>query len=326
MTKYIISQKESGQTAIKYLNRLFPNAPGGLLYKQIRNKNITINGKKIAGNEKLKSGDEIMVFMSDETIAKFMSQTLKDTTEYEKAFDKYKDPDIIYEDEHILILNKPVGILSQKSTPKDLSANEWIIGYLIKKGKITATSLASFTPSVCNRLDRNTGGLLLFGKTVFGTNELNRIIKDRSIEKYYKTLVLGKFIEENRYTAYISKDETSNKVTVKDSPFENSYKIETAVKPLRYSKKHNVTELEIHLITGKTHQIRAHMAHLGHPVVGDYKYGNEMGKELINRFGLKNQLLYSYKVKFPPMEEYPEVSQKEFSKSFDYIFDKYFTE
>lgn len=326
MTKYTITQKESGQTAIKYLNRLFPNAPGGLLYKQIRNKNITLNGKKMSGNEKLCVNDEIFVYMADDTIKKFSNNSNKDTSEYKRAFEKFQKPEIIYEDDHIIIFNKPVGILSQKSAPNDLSANEWIIGYLLNNNSVNGASLAEFTPSVCNRLDRNTGGLLLFGKTVFGTNELNRIIKDRSIEKYYKTIVYGKVDKAMKYTAYIEKDERTNKVAVYDEDNGNLSKIQTYIKPLRYNAGLNITELEILLITGKTHQIRAHMAHLKHPVIGDYKYGNESVKHINEMFNLKNQLLFSYKVKFPEMTGYDEISNHTFEKNFDEIFDKFFVE
>lgn len=325
MQKFLISKEDSGQTAIKYLNRLLCEAPKGLIYKQIRNKNITLNEKKMTGNEILKTGDILFVFMSDETISKFKGNSLKDTKEYEKAFARFGEPDIIYEDEHIIIMNKPIGVLSQKSIPSDLSVNEWLIGYLLNKKVVDAASLAFFTPSVCNRLDRNTGGLILFGKTLFGTNTLNKIIKDRSVKKYYKTVVLGCLDKENNLSGYLKKDERLNKVTIKEEPFEGADYIKTNYIPLRYSKKLDLTELEVELVTGKTHQIRAHLSGIGHPVIGDEKYGlKKLNDNLRKTFGLKHHLLYSYKLVFPSLSEYPNVSDKIFTKTFDDVFNPFF--
>lgn len=319
MQKFVIEKKDSGQTVIKYLSRLLKEAPSSLLYKQLRKKNIVLNKKKIDGHEKLSEGDEISIFMSDETIEKFKGLVLKDTDEYINAYDKYREPDIVYEDEHIVVLNKPVGVLSQKSKPDDLSANEWLIGYLIKKGAVTADSLSKFTPSVCNRLDRNTGGLLIFGKTLFGTSKMSQGLKERTIHKYYKTIVEGEITKEEKISGFLSKNENLNKVFITKDKTEDSVYIETYYKPVRFNKEKNITELEIELITGKPHQIRAHLASINHPIIGDGKYGK---KDDLNN--LKHQLLYAYKIIFPKYDDYPEISSKTITKSFDDIFNKFF--
>ncbi len=325
MQEFKITQKDSDQTLIKYLSRLFKEAPSGLLHKQLRKKNITLNGKKTEGNDKLKEGDVIFVFMSDETIEKFKGSETRNTSEYEKAYERFKAPVIVYEDEHVIFLNKPVGVLSQKSSPADLSANEWLIGYLLKTGQTDASKLSFFTPSVCNRLDRNTGGLLTFAKTLFGATVLNKCLKDRTLEKYYRTVVHGHITDSERLTAYISKDAKANKVSVIKEPTEGCDKIETAFKPLRYNSSLDITELEVELITGKSHQIRAHLASLGHPVIGDGKYCSS-DKNLLFRekYGLKNQLLYAYKMTFPELPDYEAISGRTFTADFDKIFDKFF--
>ncbi|MBP5599742.1 MAG: RluA family pseudouridine synthase [Lachnospiraceae bacterium] len=319
MQKYVIEKKDSGQTVIKFLTRLLKDAPQSLLYKQIRKKNIVLNKKKIDGHEKLSEGDELSIFMSDETIEKFKGAINTDLSEYLKAYDKYKEPDIVYEDEHIIVLNKPVGVLSQKSKPDDLSANEWLIGFLIKEGSVTAASLKEFTPSVCNRLDRNTGGLLLFGKTLFGTSKISLGLKERTIHKYYKTIVTGEITKEEKISGYLNKDEKLNMVFISKEKTDDSVYIETSYKPIRFNKDKNITELEIELITGKPHQIRAHLASINHPIIGDTKYGKK--DEVSN---LNHHLLYAYKVVFPKYDDYPEISSKTITKSFDDIFNKYF--
>lgn len=307
MIEVKITKEFSNQTLIKYLNRFLPMAPKGLLYKQLRNKNITLNGKKCDGSEKLAEGDLVKIFMADDTIKVFQKTDVKNTSEYEKAFKLFGKPNIVFEDSHIIILNKPVGVLSQKSTDKDLSVNEWLIGYLLANKEITANSLTQFTPSVCNRLDRNTGGLITFAKTVFGATYLNKIIKERTVKKFYQTAVLGKISEGKYLNAYLSKNENLNKVSISDDYKEGYEKIETSYRPLEYLSSKDLTILEVELITGKPHQIRAHMASIGHPVLGDEKYGD---KAINSSLGLNHQVLFAYKMIFPVSDEYPELSGK----------------
>lgn len=325
MQQFVVQKSESGQTAVKYLQRLLKDAPNGLIYKQIRKKNITLNKKKMEGNEKLSEGDVISIFMSDETISKFTGTPAKDVTEYIKAYEKLGEPHIVYEDDHIILLNKPVGILSQKSTPQDLSANEWLIGYLLSQKAVSAETLVRFTPSVCNRLDRNTGGLLIFAKTLFGANIMGNLLKNRSLHKYYKTIVHGKIASKAHISGYLSKDEKTNKVSITKKPIIDADYIETAYLPLRYSDKNDLTELEVLLITGKPHQIRAHLSSIGHSIIGDSKYASKDDQTNNMNLHLKHQLLYAYKLVMPELIDYPELSNKTIEISFDNIFDKYFS-
>lgn len=210
-----------------------------------------------------------------------------------------------------MILNKPAGVLSQKAKPEDDSINEQMLRYLLEQGTITREQLATFTPSVCNRLDRNTSGIVLAGVSLTGSRELSRMLRERSLEKYYLALVSGNMTAPMEVTAYLQKDAATNRVTVSKQPSEGSMQIETHYKPIQWMEEY--TLLEVKLITGKSHQIRAHLAYLGHPVLGDAKYGNrEQNREFRNRFGIQNQFLHAYRVVFPQITgELEALSQKE---------------
>ena len=214
-------------------------------------------------------------------------------------------------------MNKPAGILSQKSQPQDLSVNEWLIGYLLEKGKISKEQLGTFKPSICNRLDRNTSGLIICGKSLLGSQQMNQLIKERKVRKFYRTFVKDS-VEESAYIkGFLKKDETNNKVTLKkiltEAEETKEYvSIETAYEPISYH--HSYTYLEVELITGKTHQIRAHLASVGHPLLGDEKYGDrEWNRSFKNVKLPKWQLLHSYRLEFPELTgEMEELSSKTF--------------
>ncbi len=269
----------------------------------LRKKNITLNEKKATGAEKLSEGDSIKIFLSDETYAKF-SGAFSD--EDEKEFLKlqklanekaYQILPVIFEDENILVLNKPAGLLSQKASKDDVSANELFLAYLIAQGELTQEQYKTHRPSVCNRLDFNTSGLILCGKTITGLQELSSALKDRTMAKYYVCLVKGVISIPITVEGYLKKDEKTNKVTIKDHPFEDAKYIKTSYEPL--STNGEFTRLKVHLITGRSHQIRAHLAHLQHPLLGDYKYGNKKtNDELKKKYGVEGQLLHSYEMKF----------------------------
>ncbi len=321
MQEFIVSKSDSLQVSVKYLKRILKEAPLSFLYKEMRKKNITLNGRKMTGNEKLNENDSIKIFMTDETIAAFRGVNRVDTSIYETAFSRYKTPEILYEDRHVILAVKPVGMLSQQGNHKDLSINEWLIGYLLAGNAVTAASLCEFTPSVCNRLDRNTGGIILFAKTVFGANHLNALLKDRTLGKYYFTIVSGKLDKAASLEGYLCKDETSNKVRIEKKPFEGADYINTVYEPVKYSPENNLTLLSVKLVTGKPHQIRAHLASINHPIIGDFKYGDS---NLNKRLGLKNQFLYAVKVVFPAMDDYPELSMREITYDVDTLIQKYF--
>lgn len=314
MQKFVITDLEAGQRFDKYLHKLLSGAGTGFLYKMLRKKNIVLNGKKSEGKEILRAGDEVSVFMSDETIATFRGLNGKNegakTADYEKAYEALGKIPILFENEHVLIVNKPAGILSQKAADTDSSLNEWLIGYLLHTGQITDKELLTFKPSVCNRLDRNTSGLLLCGKTLLGSREMSRILKERSVHKYYRTFVKGHIDKGMQIQDYLQKDEKTNKVRIiKDK--ENALKagadyIETAYQPLREFEDY--TYLEVLLITGKTHQIRAHLASIGHPILGDFKYGDEAFNK---KYHCKAQLLHAYRLEFQALpEELADLSKK----------------
>lgn len=300
MKEIKISKNEENTTLIKVLIKHFPNATSSFLYKMIRKKNIVLNGKKCDGKEHLAAGDTISVFFSDDTFNKFSGNT--DSGSVDREFDILSKLDtsefeVIYEDEDILAINKPVGMLSQKAEKTDISANELFLSYMIKNKLLSLEEYKVFKPSVANRLDRNTSGLLLFGKTMKGLHYLSNALKERTIDKYYVCLCEGVIKNKIKAEAYLIKDEKTNKVIVKDSYFKGAKSIITEYEPISDNGKY--TRLRVHLITGKSHQIRAHLAFLGYPLLGDEKYGNyKLNKELKTRYDINSQLLHAYEIDF----------------------------
>ncbi len=351
MQAVTIGNNQAGQRLDKFLRRLLPGAGSGFLYKMLRKKNITLNGKKAEGSELLEQGDVIRIFFSDETFSGFSQKTgeplLREEEalrEYARAYRELTGVSIIYEDEHILILDKPAGMLTQKAEKGDHSLNEWMIGSLLERDPAFRAALREFHPSVCNRLDRNTSGLVLCGKSLPGLQFLSQCIRERTVRKFYRTICLGQIREPAHVKGYLKKEERGNRVTVspaeagnlawlpgggKKSPAEagnfaelpgggkrssaeagsfaglpgggkgspGEY-IETAYRPLCVNDGY--TLLEVELITGKPHQIRAHLAAAGHPLAGDFKYGDrDSCKRLQRAFGLEHQLLHAFRVEFP---------------------------
>ncbi len=314
-----IDKNQAGQRFDKFLHKYLPEAGTSFLYKMMRKKNITLNGKKAEGKEILAVGDEVKFFFAEETFLKFSGKGLADNcAEYISAYEKLTGITVIYEDENVLFLNKPAGILTQKAKEDDMSLNEWMIGYLLSNGSITKEALHSFHPSVCNRLDRNTSGLVLCGKSLAGSQELSRLIKDRSLQKFYQTICVGKLDKGADLEGYLVKNHKTNKVTVmnangkKYNSTEDVEYIHTKYKPLSFTKDY--TLLEVELITGKTHQIRSHLASTGHPIIGDFKYGDRTTNQSFKeRFGLQYQLLHAYRIVFPKIDGTLEVlSEKTF--------------
>ncbi|SEU29698.1 23S rRNA pseudouridine955/2504/2580 synthase [Lacrimispora sphenoides] len=294
MQSLIVSKNEAGQRLDKLLSKYLNLAEKSFLYKMMRKKNITLNGRKCEGSEKLAEGDEVKLFLSDETIEKFSQLKLQEV--------KKVSLNIIYEDEHILLVNKPAGMLSQKAKESDESLVEYMIDYLVSGGQLSTEQLRSFRPSVCNRLDRNTSGLVVCGKSLPGLQLMSASFKDRSIHKYYQCVVKGQISDKQVITGYLTKSEATNQVTVHIQEVPGSAPIETEYEPVKWHEGY--TLLKVTLITGRTHQIRAHLSSIGHPIVGDYKYGdsrvNEEAKKL---YHIQSQLLHSYQVTFPELAE-----------------------
>lgn len=325
MRQIQVTNSDSGQRFDKYLKRIFPEMGTSFMYKMLRKKNITLNGNKATGSEQIQSGDIVRCFFSDETFDKFSGNSSShSSTQYEDSIQEYRNAyralngiRIIYEDDHVLLLNKPAGILSQKASPEDISLNEWMLGYLLDSCAVTEDSIKRFKPSVCNRLDRNTSGLVICGKTLTGSREMSHILKDRSLQKYYRTYVHGNLEGAQTLEAYHNKNNKNNRAAVKFEKIESDLtdydKIVTAYRSLE--SKEQYSYLEIELITGKTHQIRAHLAAIGHPIVGDRKYCNTPDSKTAQsqKQYPKYQLLHAYRIVFPKLEgELAHLSAKEF--------------
>lgn len=303
MKSFLVTKNEAGQRLDKLLAKYMDTAPKSFFYKMLRKKNITLNGKKAEGSEKVEEGDEIKLFLSDETIAGFQSGKKTASSAVEQQIPELKSHEIVYEDEHILIANKPVGELSQKANKEDISINERIVCYLKKRYGIGTDS---FTPGVCNRLDRNTTGLIIAGKSLAGLQAMAELLRQRTLKKYYLCIVCGEQKESVSLKGYLKKDEAANMVevlteqelTLRGEVPEAYERIETRVRPLLV--KDGFSLLAIQLITGKTHQIRAHLAGIGLPILGDTKYmGNRRLSEINQKYHLKYQLLHAYMLQFP---------------------------
>jgi 23S rRNA pseudouridine955/2504/2580 synthase len=355
MKEFIIKDNEAGKRLDKFLGQYLSKASTGFIYKMLRKKNIVINGKKATGQEKLQVGDIVTLWLSDDTFLKFANDRLAraqrgegvSVTEFKKAFKSLKGIEVIYENKDVVFVNKPVGILTQKAEQGDVSLNEWIVGYLLDTTAIEPDDLITFRPSVCNRLDRNTSGIVICAKSLKGAQMMAKGLKDRTFKKYYRTVVSGIIDKPEEIKGLLKKDSKTNTVTVRnisdlndksdnyksdndnpdnDNPnnvklynkskketsitndpetdkVNNSSYIETAYSPVSVNKKWNLTYLEVELRTGKTHQIRANLSGIGHPIVGDPKYGDEKVNENFKQtYGLKSQLLHCYRLEFPDDE------------------------
>lgn len=281
MKSVTISSKDEGQRVDRFIMKTFDRLPKSLMFKEIRKKNIKVNRKRCTAEQILNEGDVLDLYLGDDVLH------IK-----EKYYDFLKassELDIIYEDNNIILLNKKAGILCHPDG-KDYTDNlvARLKRYLYEKGEWSPDT-SSFTPSLANRIDRNTGGIVIGAKNSQALKLINDKIKNREIEKYYLTVVHGKMPKKSEVlTAYLTKDEKKNMVTVTDSQTPGSKQIITQYTVLDYYE--DASLLEIHLMTGRTHQIRAHLAHIGHPLYGDGKYGIDKGRY--------RQALYSYKLKF----------------------------
>lgn len=291
-----VTKNEAGQRLDKLLLKYLNLAGKSFIYKMLRKKNITLNGGKCDGSEKLTEGDEIKLFLSEDTIEKFSEVRVQGVKKIRLL--------IVYEDEHILLINKPSGMLSQKAGEKDESLVEYLLDYLLSKGELTMETLKSFRPSVCNRLDRNTSGMIVAGKSLAGLQIMSRAIKERSLSKYYLCIVKGRLEHTQKISGYLLKDTKHNQVRILKEEVDGALPIETEYKPLQTGEHY--TLLEVKLITGRSHQIRAHLSSIGHPIAGDYKYGDEaVNNEVKQRYHISSQMLHSYRLVMPRELEEP---------------------
>lgn len=308
MREIEITEKDAGQRLDKILGKYLRLAEKSFIHKMLRKKNITLNDQRAGGERRLRGGDRIRIWMSEETMEKFGAPALREDTKSRKESEKRKEElrekdsarvffsleeeRIVYEDEEILVYNKPAGLLSQKAKAGDISLNDLLLDHLRKESE------PLFTPSICNRLDRNTSGLVLCAKTYRAARGIGDLMKDRKIDKAYLCIVSGSFQKEMRAVSWLKKDEAGNRVTIRGREFPGAKYIETRYRSLY--EANGMSLLLAELITGRSHQIRAQLSYLGHPIIGDKKYGRPAGsKKRALGDSAKHQLLHAFTLRFP---------------------------
>ena len=286
MRSFVINKNDQNQRLDKFLQKAIPRLPSTLMYKYIRLKRIKVNGKKSDISYRLALGDKLELYVNDEF---FESQSNKDFLLVPNKID------VIYEDENILLVDKKVGLVVHEDNENTLDTLiNRVLHYLYDKKEFDPDNELSFTPALCNRIDRNTGGIVIVAKNAEALRVLNEKIKLREVKKYYLCIVSGIIKNKSATLKHFHlKNESDNTVKIFDNPTKATKTVITAYNVLECSKINTLVEIELH--TGRTHQIRAHMAYIGHPLIGDGKYGvNKINQQ----YGQKYQLLYSYKLKF----------------------------
>ena len=304
MREFIISSSENGLTLEKYVFKVLPAAPMSFIYKLFRKKDIKVNGHHQDKKYRVSANEVVAIYINDAQFDEFQK---------EKALEpnlKIKDW-IIYEDKNVLFVNKPRGLLVQKSVPNDESLDQLVIEYLMATNQYNPNKELAFTPGPAHRLDRNTSGIVAFGKNHDTLTMLFDLFKNHDlINKHYLALVVGNVEKEKDIiTAPLKKDEKNNKVIVARDG-------KTAQTVYKVVKRYNgYTLLDVTLLTGRTHQIRVHMSYINHPVVGDSKYGNfEANREFKDKYHFANQFLHAYKIGFGDLKEpLTNLSRKEFT-------------
>ena len=290
MFEYTIGENQSNQRLDKVLHKILKEAPKSFIYKMLRKKNITLNHEKAIGSEITVFGDTIQMFFSEETYRKMRGNTelsLPDSVDFPEI-------PILYQDSDVLIFVKPAGILSQKAHEGDVSINDWVIWYARKEGIISNSDFETFKPSVCNRLDRNTSGIMAAGLSLRGLQVLSEAFRNRNLDKYYYAYVKGRFEKDLVSEGYLYKNSRTNIVKISGKPIPGARIIRTAFSPVRYYG--DSTLLKVHLLTGRSHQIRAQLAALGHPIIGDPKYGDQ---KVNLEYGIFYQCLHAFRLQFP---------------------------
>lgn len=286
MKSFIINKNDSGQRLDKFIAKSVRNLPKSLMYKYIRLKRIKINGKRCEISTRLNEGDEIQLYINDEFF---------DSPKENSFLNVSPNIDIVYEDKNIILVDKPSGLVVHEDDDNciDTLINR-IKRYLYDKKEYDPDNELSFAPALCNRLDRNTSGLVICAKNAESLRILNQKIKNRELKKYYLCVCVGIFDKkEDLLKNFLFKDVKSKSVRIENSKSPKNKQILTKYKVV--SEKNNLSLVEIDLLTGRTHQIRAHMAYIGHPILGDGKYGlNQLNKS----YGVKTQTLCAYRLIF----------------------------
>ena len=285
-----IGSNEAGQRCDKFLRKLLKDVPLSAIYKAFRKGDIRINGKKIKEQYVLLEGDTIEI--------KYL-KTNGEKKSFTRIDNKLK---ITYEDENMILVEKwPDVLVHSDKKDGEATLTDYVLSYLYDKGDYEPEKEITFTPAPCNRLDRNTSGIVIFGKNFKYLKVLNEAIREKDIEKYYEALVQGR-IKDGIYKGYILKNEDTNISKVYTQKVPNSKEISMEVKTVQSCGTFSF--IEINLLTGRSHQLRAHLAQLGNPIVGDPKYGDKkLNSFFVNRYGLDYQFLYAYKVIFKSNQE-----------------------
>lgn len=295
MRELKIGKNENDQRLDRFIKKYLEKAPAGFIYKMIRKKNIELNRKRAKPDTMIYEGDKVQLFLAEDTIKKFEAEEEEITTD--------KKLNIICEDDNIVLINKESGLLSHgRGGEFEENVVDSLISYLIKTGDYVPRVEKTFTPSICNRLDRNTSGLMVGAKNYKSLKIINDAFKRMDIKKFYKTIVEGEFQEEKREKAYIVKDEEKNRVSIASKGQEESKRIVTGIRSLKVKNGYSLVEVE--LVTGRTHQIRIHLSSLGYPIIGDRKYGDKkVNNQFKKEYNINNQILHSYKLEFGGLED-----------------------
>jgi len=293
--KEIIVSKEYHQIRCdKLIFKILKEASKGYIYKMYRKKNIVVNEKKITGKERLQEGDRIRFYLSDETFNKFSGDSTERNNEKvseDQSLSLLVESLILYEDEELLVYNKPCNLLSQPNG-KDENLIDQYVEYMKRKNLLEGQDYQR-AYGVCNRLDRNTTGVILIGKNAFSLRTINEAIKKKQVEKVYHAVVKGSISEPLDLRAYLEKKKTRNKVVIRQEAVGDQ--IHTKVRPISVSGDGKYTLCEVNILTGKSHQIRAHLASVGHPLIGDGKYGDKVTNDYFRKnYDIRFQMLHSY--------------------------------
>lgn len=289
MKELTIKKNDAGQRADRFLSKAYPNLKSSLVCKLMRKKRIKLNGAKVEPNVILKEGDVFRFYLSDELLAK------EPITRESDFRDISAEISVIYEDENVLLIDKPAGLVVHEDNDNtaDTLINR-VLSYLYQNGEYDPERENSFTPALVNRIDRNTSGIVIAAKNAESLRVLNQKVRDREIQKLYLCAVRG--VPEPReatLTAYLNKLPDENRVLISDAPKPDFLTIKTKYRVLKSMGELSLVEVD--LLTGRTHQIRAHFAHIGHALLGDGKYGDNAFNK---RFGAKTQALCSYRLAF----------------------------